>query len=207
MAILDDAAELATRAGPFLPWLLALAALAEYVFPPFPGDTITLVGAAFAIRGEVPAWVVFAACTAGSAVGAALDYGFGVWLEARIEEPAMAARFARWVPPDRLARIEAQYRRWGPWLIAANRFVPVSRAFFFVFAGMSRLGLAKTMILGTLLAAVWNALLIAVAYQVGANTELLAAWFDRVNRAAFVVVTMTALAVLLVLFVRSRRRR
>jgi membrane-associated protein len=206
MAILEDAAELATRAGPYLPWLLALAALSEYVLPPFPGDTITLVGAAFAIRGQLSAWVVFAACTAGSVVGAAIDYGFGVWLEGRLERPGVAARFARWVPPDRLARLEAQYRRWGPWLIAANRFVPVSRAFFFVFAGMSRLGLAKTLLLGTLSAAVWNALLIAVAYQVGANTEQLAAWFDRFNRGAFAAVAVLALAGGAYVLAKRRRR-
>ena len=34
--------------------VLGLAAAVEYVVPPFPGDTITLLGGVYAVRGEHP---------------------------------------------------------------------------------------------------------------------------------------------------------
>lgn len=205
MGLFADVATWAQDAGPWLLPLLGLAALLEYVFPPFPGDTITLVGATMAIRGETPAWGVFVACTIGSIIGSAADYGFGVWLGARLERPEVARRWHRWVKPERLAAIEARYRRWGDWLIVSNRFVPVSRALFFVFAGMSRVGFTRTLVLGTVSAMAWNALLIAVAWQVGANFDLLQAWFERFNRGAIVATVVVIGLALIARFVRRRR--
>lgn len=206
MNTLSDLNQWVTDAGPWLLPLLAGASLVEYVFPPFPGDTITLVGASLAVRGAVPAWAVFVACTLGSIIGSGVDYAFGVWLEERLEHPKGAARWRRWLPPERLMRIEAQYRRWGPWLILSNRFVPVSRALFFVFAGMSRLGMMKTLLLGTVSAMAWNALLIAVGFQVGANLEKLQAFFERFNRLALAACGVVALVALVGWAWRRRAR-
>ncbi len=207
MSALQQLDRLVAEAGAGLVPLLTAASLVEYVFPPFPGDTITLIGAMLAVRGQLPLWVVFVACTAGSALGAVLDYLFGVWLGRRLAHPRGRASWIRWLPPERLARVEAQYRRFGPWLILANRFVPVTRALFFVFAGMSQLGLAKTVALGALSAMVFNALLLGVAVEVGANLDRLSAVFAELDRGVVALVGGAALVVALGWWWRRRQAR
>ncbi len=190
--------------GPGLLPLLALASLVEYVFPPFPGDTIVLVGAALAVRGQVSVAAVFAVCTAGSAAGAVADYLAGGWLGGRLARPS-AARWRRLLPPDRLARVEGQYRRYGPWLILANRFVPAARALFFVFAGMSELGLMKTVALGAVSAMAWNGLIVGAGYALGANLPRLDAWLKAFDRTSLEVVGAVGLGIVVVLGLRRWR--
>lgn len=178
-------------AGPFLLPLLFLATLIEYVFPPFPGDLVTAIGTMLAVRGEVPVWAAFLVCTLGSIAGTYIDYRFGVWLQHRIEDPRHV-RMRKIFHPELLVKLEKQYQRWGPWLIVANRFVPVSRAVFIVFAGMSGIPVRRTMVLGTISAMAWNALLIAVGYSVGANLDALQAFLTRYSRIALTVFLVLA---------------
>ena len=65
--------------------VLGLAAALEYVVPPFPGDTITLPGGVYAVRGTQPWPLVFLVVTAGSVVGAAINYWAGHWLGKRFD--------------------------------------------------------------------------------------------------------------------------
>lgn len=190
------------------PWLLVLlggAALVEYVFPPFPGDTVTLLGAVLAVRGEASPAAVLAVVTAGSAVGASLSYAAGVWIRARGPRPA-GGPLARLLSPELLARAAVQYRRWGLWLVLVNRFIPATRSLIFVFAGMSGLRFLPTLLVGTLSAAVWNTLLILAGFAVGANLEALQQAVTRWNLWVWTVLAVAVLAGGAVWLVRRRRR-
>src|SRR5512142_1846245 len=111
MDVLDrlasDLGELLARSGPAALAILFLASLAEYVFPPFPGDLLVLLGAWYAVQGVISWPLAFTAVTAGAVAGAALDYGVGRWLAPRLD-----ARAARRGPlsAGRLARFVSAYR-------------------------------------------------------------------------------------------------
>ncbi|HEX8536284.1 MAG TPA: DedA family protein, partial [Cystobacter sp.] len=60
--------------------VFAVAAALEYVVPPFPGDTITLLGGVYAVRGDHPWPLVFGVVVAGSVLGALINYQVGHWL-------------------------------------------------------------------------------------------------------------------------------
>ena len=152
-------------AGPWLLPLLGLATLVEYVFPPFPGDTVTLVGTALAVRGAISPFWLMVATSVGSLVGSVVDYVFGAWLQRRVV--AGHRLHGRFLTEERVVRLERTYRRWGLWLIVANRFLPVARAVFFVFAGMSGLHFWKTVLLGLVSAVAWNGMLVGAGYAVG----------------------------------------
>ena len=83
--------------------ILCLSACIEYLFPPFPGDTITVFGAFLVARRGWSGPAVFGAVTVGSAIGCMLDYAFGRWL-GKTEE-RWAQRAPRPLSPaDRFAR-------------------------------------------------------------------------------------------------------
>ncbi len=174
---LHDAIGYLTAVHPWLLWLLLFAsALLEYVFPPFPGDTVTLAGAALVTAYGFPAPAVLAAVLAGSLVGCAADYGLGV-LAARGSWPG-AERW--WVV--RRAREGAEvaarvFARHGEALIVVNRFLPGVRAFLFVAAGMARMRFWRVMLFAFLSALAWNVLLLAAGMAVGAQLQDLESLF------------------------------
>lgn len=193
--------------GPWLLVFLGVAALLEYVFPPFPGDTVTLLGAYAAVIGQTSFPEVYAAVTVGSLFGASLSYGAGRVLARSAPPSGRAGRWlSRVLSPELLSRVAVQYRRFGPWIILANRFVPVTRSIFFVFAGMTGIPYTRTLLLGGISAAAWNAMLLAIGYSIGTNRDALAHALDDYTRAAWVVLGLVAFTVGTVIVVRRTRR-
>jgi membrane protein DedA with SNARE-associated domain len=162
--------------GPWAPLLLFGAAFIEYLFPPFPGDLLVALGAWYAVQGQLSWVVVFTAVTAGAIAGAWVDHRVGVWLGRRLEQRPLGSRLLR---REQLDRFEAAYRRWGGWLLLFNRFFPGIRGFFFLAAGASGISLRRTLLLGGLSAAAWNAILLAGGALVARNAEELVALAER----------------------------
>ena len=152
--------------------VLALSAAIEYVFPPFPGDTVVLAGAVLASVGGWDLWPVLAACTAGSILGAWLDFRVGLAAAKRRDAGRLGARLR--ASPG-LDRILAGYRRWGPAFLALNRFMPGIRALFFVAAGMARMRTGPVLAWAAVSALAWNALLLALGSALGQNLDRLEA--------------------------------
>ena len=162
-----------------LPMATGLACLGasagiEYVFPPFPGDAITLVGAMLVPIAGWPVAAVFGALMVGSLVGAALNWRVGrwlviaqkrTWLHRWLERPGVAAR---------VERLKTRFARHGSAYICLNRFLPAFRALFFVVAGMAGVPFWRVMCFGALSAALWNAALLGAGYAVGYNLGALA---------------------------------
>ncbi len=154
----------ASSQGPLGLFLLGFCAFIEYVFPPFPGDLVTVFGAFLVTRRGWPASGVLGAVLAGSVIGCMTGYVAGRLL-ARTEGRWAAGRLARFRPP--IDRLVERFARHGTWYIAINRFLPSVRALFFVAAGMARLSPWKVLGLGLLSAILWNAALFAIGATVG----------------------------------------
>lgn len=185
--------QLAQALGPEVYAVLCVGALLEYVFPPFPGDTIVLLGGVLAVRGERPWGWVFAAVTLGSVLGAAVDYLFGAWLGHQVTLHPERVRFFG-VPRERVLRLRERVRdRAGPFVLL-NRFLPAFRALIFVAAGAAGLPFGRVMLLGACSALAWNVLVLSVGYGVGGNLEALQAFFSGYHKVALGVVVV-ALAV------------
>ena len=46
-------ADAVSRTGPVAPLILFAASFVEYLFPPFPGDLVVVLGAWYAVQGEL----------------------------------------------------------------------------------------------------------------------------------------------------------
>jgi len=182
---------------------LAVASLVEYVFPPFPGDTVTLFGAFLAATARWHVAAVLLAVTAGSLAGAAIDYAIGRRISARpIEELPPRRRKLR----ERLAPIVARFERHGAAYIAVNRFLPGIRALIFVAAGAAKLPLGRVLAYGAISALLWNGLLIGAGFAVGENWELLLDLLRRYTAAVWIAIGAAALALVGFAILRRARR-
>jgi len=175
-----------------MPPSLAYAALfggafVEYVFPPFPGDTVVVAGVALVVGFGWALPPVFAAVTLGAAVGGWVGFTAGRWA-------ARAGAVESMGPKKRTAVLSlvARFERWGTVYLAINRFLPGIRALFFVAAGLAGLRTAPVIFWALVSATAWNALLIGLGVAVGGSVETLALWAGRHSLWVGVVVTVVA---------------
>ena len=154
--------------------LLGACAMIEYLFPPFPGDVITITGAVLIPTAGWPWWGVFGAVMAGSLVGSGVNWKVGTWL---VDEQKNTW-LHRWSRKPSVARkiraINQKFERRGLWVLVWSRFVPAFRSVFFLAAGMAGLPGGKVVAAGALSAALWNACLLGVGLLVGYNIERIA---------------------------------
>jgi len=162
--------------------VLAGSAAIEYVFPPFPGDVVTVFGAVLVTGYAWSFWAVLAAVMLGSLVGAALAFEVGVrWARRRAAHPE-----AR--PRPRLDDVVEKFRRHGPIFIVINRFLPGVRGLIFVAAGLAGLPRRLVLLYAGLSALVWNLALMALGVLLGANLDRLQTWVERYTLGAWIVV-------------------
>jgi membrane-associated protein len=181
-------ADAVVSTGPLAPVILFAASFVEYVFPPFPGDLVVVLGAWYAVQGQLSWLATFVATTGGALAGAWVDWRVGRAIGRSLDQRAHRTTVvSRILTEERLARFDEGYRRWGGLLLVANRFFPGVRAFIFVAAGASGIPLRKVLLLGGLSAAAWNVLLLAAGALLARNLGELLALFDRYTRVASTV--------------------
>ena len=156
--------------------VLFASALVEYVFPPFPGDTVTLAGAVL-----VGAWgyslpLTLAAVVLGGLAGAAIDFEVGRLLARGHGSRLMRFALVRQAVGG-MERVSRAFARHGEAFIAINRFLPGIRAFLFIAAGIAGMRRGRVLFFATLSGLAWNALIIVVGLGVGANLDLLETMF------------------------------
>jgi membrane protein DedA with SNARE-associated domain len=178
--------------GPLGYLVLFGAALIEYVFPPFPGDTVVLLGGVYAVRGQRPWFLVLLVVTLGSVLGAFIDYHIGRALKRRFES---GPDFAQKHP--HIIRLQDRMREKGILLIAFNRFMPGVRGLLFVAAGAAEMDVRRVMAWGAVSAVLWNALIMGVGIAVGGNIERMETLFREYTRVAWIVLAVGVVAVAL----------
>lgn len=183
--------------------VLALAALIEYLAPPFPGDTIVLMGGAYAVRGGNSVLLVWLAVTVASIIGISCNYAVGRYVADRVNaRPEGKLLFG--VTHANVRELQEKMRERGAWLLVVNRFLPTFRTVLFIAAGASRMPLRKVLALGVLSALAWNGMLLGVGYLLGGNAERLEKLLTEYKRGAFIVVGLVVV-VLLVRWLISKR--
>lgn len=191
--------------GPYGPLVLAIAALLEHVFPPFPGDTVLLLGGIYVVRGEQHWALCLLAVTIGGVVGTGIDYALGRLLADRFDRHPEKTLLG--LPHRRIHEAQALMRRHGGWIILANRFLPTFRAVVLFAAGAARMPLGKVLALSGLSSLGWNALILGAGMAVGGNVEQLVSWFEQYRRGGFLLLALALGVGLLVWWVRRRRGR
>lgn len=159
--------------GPLAYIALGAAAMVEYIFPPFPGDTITVFGVFLTHAAKYRIWLTYLAVTLGSTVGACVAYGLGHALESWPEEK-MPRWLSQQVHGETLNKLLRRFEDHGNWLLIINRFIPAFRGLVFFAAGMTRINIWRVIVFGTLSAAAWNGLLFVIGYTIARNWHQLA---------------------------------
>ena len=153
--------------------LVFLLAWLEYVFPPVPGDSTMLFGFFLAGTGALSFAAIFLAALSGSVLGALTAFRFG----ARLGRTYFFLKSA-WAREE-LDRVERWFGRFGPRLLAANRFIPGVRGFFLYAAGMGRMEARGVAIYSSLSNVLWVTVLAWGGTGLGSTWEDVRVVFRR----------------------------
>jgi membrane protein DedA with SNARE-associated domain len=176
----------------FLYIFLFLSSIIENLFPPIPGDTITVFGAFLVGIGRLNYALVFLFTTAGSVVGFMILAILGRF----ISREFFIKRNYKFFSAASIVSAEAWFERYGFWVVLANRFLPGIRSVVSLVSGITKLRLLHVFFLSLASAAIWNLLWIQVGFVLGNNWQTvrnkIAYIFAQYNIAACIVIVVAA---------------
>ncbi|MEE8526343.1 MAG: DedA family protein [Thermoanaerobaculia bacterium] len=188
---------------PFLvPLLVFGSALLEYVFPPWWGDTVILLGFFLAAQGGAPPLWIFAAAVTGSLVGSIAAYGLGRRYGMTIVQKIVRQRRRS----ESWGRTRELFQRFGERVLVINRFLPFVRGVMLYAAGALRMRFWPTVVYCGVSNLAFVALLMWLGLVTADSWERVLTTAQDANRwlgfAALVIVGLWIAVVL----IRARRR-
>ncbi len=157
--------------------ILLVSAFIENVFPPFPGDTVTLAGAYLAGEGNIAYIGVLLSVVIGGIVGAMTLYVLGK-VSGR---PFFETGRGRYLIKGSLHRIEMKFDKYGSGIILTSRFIPGIRSAIAVTAGIVKYDVYRMAVLSTISIFLWTGMLMGLMIYFKSNWRLIAHLISHFN--------------------------
>ena len=146
---------------------MMLFAFVENIFPPSPSDIVIVIGGTLVGAGDLSFILALIFSTLGSITGFMLMFYIGSTVDKKLIH---SGRF-KYIPINSINIVEAWFRKYGYFVIIANRFLPGTRAVISFFAGISNLEPKKTFSLCFISALAWNIIMLYLGFMFGNNVE------------------------------------
>ncbi|MFL5802908.1 MAG: bifunctional DedA family/phosphatase PAP2 family protein [Roseiflexaceae bacterium] len=185
---------------PFLQQLLAtygylavaLGVMAESMGVPLPGETLLLLGAAYAGAGHLSVWGVILAATLGAIVGDSIGY----WIGQRGGR-ALLERYGKvlHINQHHLAQAEAFFARYGDKAVFFGRFIAVLRIFSAFLAGVNHMPYRRFLLYNAAGGTLWACTFGLLGAAFGSQWPLIERWAGRAGLLIAGIVLLLGLAV------------
>ncbi len=107
---------------------LFLFAFVENVFPPSPSDLVVVIGGSLVSTGVISFIPTLLLTTIGSAVGFMILFYFGSTVDRKVVHSGKY----KYIPVDAIEKVELWFKKYGYYVIVANRFLPGHKVCYFV---------------------------------------------------------------------------
>ncbi|MCU4183972.1 DedA family protein [Acidiferrimicrobium sp. IK] len=180
-------------------WGLSAGLFLDSFGVPVPSEVLIPLAVVGAAQGHLDLWAVAVVAVVAQVAGATVSYVIG----RRGGVPAVR-RFGRYVllSPQHLERAERVFARYGGWIAAVGRCLPVVRGLIGFPAGAAHMPLGRFVAWTAVGSVAWTGVLVGLGELLSTNLGLIDRVFNQVS-VAFVV----ALVAAAVLYVRRARRR
>ncbi len=177
-------------------------AFIENLFPPSPSDIIVVIGGSLVGTGTISFIPLLISATLGSLAGFLTAFIIG-W---QFDKKLIHAGKIKFINVQSVDKVETAFRKWGYYLIVANRFLPGTRALISFFAGMSRLNVNKTTILSLVSSALWNIILIYLGISFGENVDLIDGYLKTYSTIIWIITGIIILFFVVRYFIIKRKK-
>ncbi len=198
--------EILTRISELSPiWIyltIFFFAFVENIFPPSPSDMVIVIGGSLVGASDLHFIPVLIFATGGSLVGFLTAFAIGWQIDKRI----LHSGKIKFLTVESIEKVENAFRKYGYFLIIANRFLPGTRAVISFFAGMSRLNIHYTVLLSAASALLWNTILISLGMIFGENIQKVDAFLNTYNQVV-IILTVIVIAFLIIRYFVNKRKK
>ncbi|MBT8386080.1 MAG: DedA family protein [Ignavibacteria bacterium] len=182
---------------------LFLFAFIENVFPPSPSDLVVVVGGTLIAAGVIHFIPTLILTSLGTVIGFMVLFYIGSTFDKKVIH---SGKF-KFIPVDSIDKVELWFKKYGYGIILANRFMPGTRAVISFFAGLSHLDVKKTIILSTISAFAWNALILYLGYIFGDNVELVDQYLSTYRNIVIGITLAVVLFFIIRFYIRKKKSK
>jgi len=197
----DTLTQLSTFSPLWIYITLFLFAFVENVFPPSPSDIVLLIGGSIIATGSINFVLALIISTIGSIIGFVLMFYIGSTVDRKVIESGKY----KYIPIDGIHKVEKWFRKYGYFVVVANRFLPGTRAVISFFAGISNLDIKRTTILCGVSALTWNAIVLYLGYVFGDNVELVDSYITTYSNIVIAVTILIVIFLVVRMFISKRK--
>lgn len=147
-----------------------LLMVVESSFIPFPSEIVLIPAGYLAQKGEMSLFYIMLSGTAGSLVGAFVNYYLAFTLGRKL-----LTKYGRYffIQESTLIKMENYFRAHGHISTFTGRLIPGIRQLISIPAGLAKMNLMTFSLYTTLGAGIWGAILVLLGYFIGSNEALI----------------------------------
>jgi membrane protein DedA with SNARE-associated domain len=175
----------------------------ENLFPPSPSDIVVVIAGSLVATGSLNLIPTFLFATSGSLLGFLTAFIIGWQFDKRLIHSGKI----KFINVQSVEKVENAFRKYGYYLIVANRFLPGTRAVISFFAGMSRLNVNKTTSLSLVSSAIWNAFLIYLGIAFGNNVDVIDSYLKTYSNIILIITGIVILFFVVKYFITKRKNK
>jgi len=166
--------------------ILFAVAFIENIFPPFPGDTFTIIGGYLAAMGKLNAFLTLGTVCAGTLLSVMLIY----YISLRHGRAFFTRREYKIFNFDDIARVQRWFARFGAWTLVFSRFVVGGRVAIAAAAGMGGYPTGRMTLYSLISAILFHGALIGMAFAMHAYIQDLVKGFNIYGKIILVIVSV-----------------
>lgn len=170
---------------------LFLSSFIENLFPPFPGDFVTITGGALAAAGRLNIVAVFVLAYAGGILSVMVLF----YLGKRYGRDFFIRKNYRYFSADDVRRMESWFARRGAVLLIFNRFIVGARAVVALVAGISRYRTDGMFVFTSVSFWMFNGLLLFSSYVFIVNFETITHYYRLYEKIVWPMVLVLAIGI------------
>lgn len=180
-------------------FLLAVSAFAENIFPPAPGDTVTVFGAFLVGRGALDFTGVLISTTLGSIIGFMSLFYLGYYYG----RPFLEKKNWKIFPIEMIDKSQKWFEKYGYLIIVINRFLAAIRAVISISAGIAKMKPLYVFLFAFFSTLFWNILLLYLGYIAGERWEEMLNYIQAYSK-WFMIIIVT---VVVLYFINKWRKK
>jgi membrane protein DedA with SNARE-associated domain len=171
---------------------------------PMAEELVLLAGGVLVASRVLNPLLMFLVTFLGVLVGDVLLFWLGHGLATKL---TTTTYFARWLPPQKIARGGAFFARYGSATVFLARFIPGLRAPTFFLAGTMQMPLWHFTAIDSLAGLIFVPMICWLGYMFADHFDVLTYWFRHVERATVTILVLLALSWWLCRYRSQRRTR
>ncbi|MDH5720889.1 MAG: DedA family protein [Spirochaetia bacterium] len=203
-----DISEILSKIPESIYWLFVfISSVIENIFPPYPGDSVTVFGGYLAGTGRISLYSLVFSVYSGSLAGAIFMYYMGEKVMRYFRKKTKLHSLQELLNPKNLLKTHHWFKRYGISAVIVSRFSAGIRFFVAIVAGMAKMNIWLFILSFSIATFIWNFLLIFGGYKLGENWSLVMKYLKIYNSVVGAILVIFVIVIIIILKKKKNKQK